>query len=229
MLRTLTCAIGSTYILFLTGCGSGPPPPVEITHVEPGFEEALRTGFSVAPVDRSEPIYGGAESLAEFTNGLYSSLLAFTEGVEITEPGVVLKRVKHGGDEALALFRKFQRERINKLPLSTSDCTRIFPLVLQRFLFVPWVEEHEEAGVEDTVSGEYTTKIDFAADLNNVSFKQYEGQLSGEMIDLVKGEVVWRGVARYKTGKIFIGNRPEDLWACRTKAATNLARLLSLD
>jgi len=229
MSRTSTYALYALFLLLLTGCGGGTPPKLEITHVDPEYEEALRAGFSIAPVDRTEPIYGGAEALAEFNNELYSSLLAFTEGVEITEPGVVLKRVKHGGEDAMALFRQFQRDRINDVPLSAGDCARIFPMVLQRFLFLPWVDEHEDTGVEDTVSGEYTTKIDFAADLNNVSFKQYEGQLIGEMVDLVKGKVVWRGVARYKTGKIFIGNRPEDLWNRRTQAATDLARLLSLD
>lgn len=229
MLRTSTCVLSALCVLLLIGCGGGPPPRLEITRADPEYEEALRVGFSIAPVDRSEPIYGGAEALAEFNNELYSSVLAFTEGVEITEPGVVLKRVKHGGEEAMALFRKFQRDRINDVPLSSGDCARIFPMVLQRYMFLPWVEEHEDSGVEDTVSGEYTTKIDFAADLNNVSFKQYEGQLIGEMVDLVKARVVWRGVARYKTGKIFIGNRPEDLWKCRTQAATDLARLLSLD
>jgi hypothetical protein len=183
----------------------------------------------VAPVNQSAPIYGGRESLASLTNELYSSLLVFTQGIELTEPGVVLKRVKEAGEEAEELFHGFERDRINDLPLSASDCNRLFPWVMQRFLFVPWVTEHEETGIQDTVSEEYTTKIDYAADLNTVTFKYYKGELSGELIDLVKAEIVWHGVVRYKTGKIYIGSRPEDLWTERTRASTSLARLFGLD
>jgi len=217
----------SLFLLILGGCSSGELPPYEITFTDPVIREALKEGFAMAPVDAVEPIPGGTESLAFLTNELYTALLVFTDKTEIVEPGVVLKRMENGGEEFQAFARSFHRSRINKKELSQSDAARIYPHLAQRFLFLAWTREKGETGMRESAT-DYQD-IDYAMDIFDVTFKTFEGELTGEMIDLVTGLVIWRGVARYRTGEMYGDNRPEDLWTRRSSASSALARLLALD
>lgn len=216
------------FVLGLGACSKGELPPYEVTFTDPVMKDALREGFAMAPVTQVEPIPGGRESLAFITNELYTSVLVFTEGTEVLEPGVLIKRIENGGEEFQDFARAFRRSRINGEKLSQGDTAQLYPHVAARFLFLSWVREETEMGVKDSAAADYND-MDFAQDIYNVAYQTFEGELTGEMIDLVRGELVWRGVARYKTGEMYADNRPADLWTRRSSACTALARLMSLD
>jgi hypothetical protein len=215
-------------LLLLSACASGEKPPYEVEYRDPVLKEALRDGFAMAPVTQVAPIPGGRDALARITNDLYTALLVFTEGTEILEPGVVIKRIDNAGEDFQVFAREFRRSRIAGDKLSQSDTARLYAQVAERFLMVAWVLEQGEVGVKDSASADYQD-LDFAQDIYDVAYKSFKGELTVEMIDLVRGELVWRGVARYSTGEMYADNQPADLWARRSQACTAAARLLSLD
>lgn len=224
------CAFLSVVVFLLYACSSAPPPRYEITYTDPAFSyrEAFHDGFALAPVDQAKPIIGSAGSLASLTNDLYTAFLTFTENAEIVEPGVVLERAKKAGEDQAVQLRKFQRDRINGVDLIQGDCARIFAWLSERFLFVSWVEESGEVGLQEGQTIDYTD-IDFSQDIYAVAYQKFQGQLTGELIDLVKGERVWSAVVRYATGEMYKDNLPADLWTQRSRACVAMARLLSVD
>jgi hypothetical protein len=215
-------------LLLVPGCGPSPQPPYEILHTDPAHREALDQGFALAPVDQAVPVIGGKEALAFLSNELYTSLLVFTGETEILDPAVVLKRAESAGDEAKDLFRQFHRDRINGKEIEAAACARIFPLIGQRFLALAWVDEKVEMGVRDNADDDYT-QLDYAHDINDVAFRTFEGALHLVVVDLVRAERVWEGVARYSTGEMYADNDPEDLWTMRSRACSRLGRMFSLD
>jgi len=223
-------ALLALFVPVLYACSQAPPPRYEITYTDPLFNqhEAFAEGFALAPVDQAEPGVGGAEALAQMTNELYTALLTFTEKAEIVDPKVVLERAKEQGEETETFLRSFQRDRINGVALNAEDCKKILEWLDERFFFVSWVEERTEVGMRERPTVDYTD-IEFSQDIYAVTYQKFEGSLSGALIDLVRGVIVWKGVARYTTGEMYKDNLPADLWTQRNRACVAMARLLSLD
>ncbi len=216
--------------LLVSACGAPTPPRYEITYTDPLYNplDLRRDGLAMAPVDPVKPILGGAGALATMSNELYTALLTFTEKVEVVDPEVVLQRAKKAGEDVPDSLRQFQRRRIQKAELSPAECSKIFPWLATRFLLVPWVEESGQVEMKEGPTIDYTD-IDFSQDIYAVTYQRYEGTLTAELIDLVRGEVVWRAVVRYSTGEMYKDNLPADLWTQRNRACVAMAKLLNFE
>ena len=227
MMRPFVGLLAPVIPFLLCACASSQPELQDgLLDRSPLFDVVLDAGLAVAPVGHVDPVADSAEISAFLTNELYLGLLVNMRGVQLVSPDDVLAQMGAAGDEAVEHFLAVRRQLVREEIPSREDLALLSRIVLHRFLLVTWVDETKEMGLEE-LDRDYVD-VSLPADVRRASYEQILGQISGVVIDLWEGEIMWKARQSYRTQKMFgeVAKVANELELTRSTAMGRFAAML---
>jgi hypothetical protein len=207
-------------IAVLPGCAASPPEDRVGVGVEvsPDFDRVLEGSLAVVPTVRGPATEAHAGDLAPLARELHAHLYAGLPSTRLVDPDSVRARMRAAGTSADPLVRRLALgDRL--LP---SDGSALRRALGSRHVLLTWISETVVTGTERPRTDLEVS--DFATEGGLARYRRIEGSLHGVVVDLERGEVLWRATEPYRGDPVF-GDAPfgSDLDRLRTATAITLA------
>ena len=216
-----------TVVLLLAGCAATTPPTDGVQFRSDHWSLAAESGFAVSPMAANALVTDTAEAAALFTNEFYAALQISLPGKILTSPIETLHRLDAIGGGAHTRFRSLRAKLYRNEQLIPEETAAISRDVQHRYLLVGWLEEGESEGFQGYQyrvpgAGQYETVV------HGLTYAEIHGRATAVVLDLWANEILWRGVAEYKTGQLYGDDSEirEELDRARASGAITLADYL---
>lgn len=210
-------------IAVLPGCGASAPADRggRTVEVAPGFERVLEGALAVVPTVRGPATEARAGDLAPVARELHAHLYAGLPSMRLVGPDSVRSRLRAADVDPAPLVRRLALgDRL--LP---TDGSALHGALGSRHALLTWITETVVTGIERARTDLEIS--DFATEGGLATYRRIEGALHGAVVDLERGEVLWRATEPYRGDPVF-GDRAfgPDLDRLRTATAITLAIVL---
>jgi hypothetical protein len=211
----------------LAGCGGGAEIETRVAERAPSLPEALRQGMVIAPCfvpgPRSDAGSVASAISQELSRQLQLESMVELGGARLVLPEDVQTRAAANPTPA-SLLAAVQRMRAGGEPVAQQRYQDLRAWLGCDQLLLTWLDEQDERGSQILIPDIH--QVPWPLDGGTVPYTVVKGVLWGELVDLRRGQPLWRGDASYATGRRTPAQARYELPGFRTKAVTALVRLL---